>query len=292
MLEALPSQDSSTAAAVKVDCRGFWRHDERPQSLLWPCRIYCRAQTKADPVQALATRHLRGLSLLEPCQAMRILIIEDERKTAAFLSQGLTESGFIADVAHNGEQGLAQALTRNYELIILDAMLPGRDGWSVLSALREQGRPIPVLFLTARSAIRDRVKGLELGADDYLVKPYAFAELLARVRALLRRRGEHAGGTLQIADLRIDLVRQRAERGGAHLKLAPKELALLSLLARREGQTLSRQSIAAEVWGVRFDFDSNVVDVAMRRLRRKVDDPFAVKLLHTVRGIGYVLELR
>jgi len=223
---------------------------------------------------------------------MRILIVEDERKSAAFLSQGLSESGFIPEVSHDGEQGLAQALSGNYELIILDAMLPGRDGWSVLSGLRTQGNRTPVLFLTARGAVRDRVKGLELGADDYLVKPYAFAELLARVRVLLRRRPERTEETLQIADLRIEPLPQRAVRAGTRLDLAPKEFALLWLLARRAGQVLTRQTIAAQVWDMHFDFDSNVVDVAVRRLRRKVDDPFGTALIHTVRGAGYVLEPR
>jgi two-component system, OmpR family, copper resistance phosphate regulon response regulator CusR len=223
---------------------------------------------------------------------VRILIVEDEFKTAAFLRQGLTESGFRTDVAHSGNLGLAQALTRDYELIILDAMLPERDGWSLLAELRRQGKQVPVLFLTARSAVSDRVRGLELGADDYLVKPYAFVELLARVRALLRRRAEQAPEALQIADLRIELVRRRAERGGARLELTPKEFALLSVLARRQGEVLSRRVIAEQVWDMRFDFDSNVVDVAVRRLRRKVDDPFPVKLVHTIRGIGYVLDPR
>jgi len=223
---------------------------------------------------------------------MRILIVEDEKKSAAFLCQGLEEAGFLADAVHDGEEGLARALERQYELVILDALLPRRDGWSVLAELRRQGKAMPVLFLTARGAVPDRVKGLELGADDYLVKPYAFTELLARVRALLRRRGERSAEVLEIADLRIDLLRQRAERGCARLDLAPKEFALLSLLARREGQVLSRLVIAAEVWDMSFDCDSNVVDVAVRRLRRKADDPFARKLIHTVRGMGYVLEAR
>ncbi len=223
---------------------------------------------------------------------MRILIVEDERKTAAFLTQGLTESGFSAEVAHDGEDGLSRALSHNYELIILDAMLPRRDGWSVLAELRRRGRLIPVLFLTARGTVPDRVRGLDLGADDYVIKPYAFTELLARVRALLRRRGERAAEVLQICDLQIDVIRQRAERGEVKLDLAPKEFALLSLLARREGQVLSRLVIAEQVWGMSFDCDSNVVDVAVGRLRRKVDDPFPVKLIHTVRGMGYVLEPR
>jgi two-component system copper resistance phosphate regulon response regulator CusR len=223
---------------------------------------------------------------------MRILIIEDERKAAAFLHKGLTESGFVADVAENGEDGLFKALSLDYDLVILDAMLPQKDGWTVLAQMRQQHRSMPVLFLTARDAVSDRVKGLELGADDYLVKPYAFTELLARVRALLRRRGERHPDVLQIADLRLDLVGHRANRGDARLELAPKEFALLSLLSRRQGEVLSRLVIAEQVWDMNFDSDSNVVDVAVRRLRRKVDDPFAVKLIHTVRGMGYVLEER
>jgi two-component system copper resistance phosphate regulon response regulator CusR len=223
---------------------------------------------------------------------MRILIIEDEEKTAAFLRKGLSESGFVPDVAENGEEGLFKALSLDYDLVILDAMLPRKDGWAVLHELREKGRSMPVLFLTARSAVPDRVKGLELGADDYLVKPYAFTELLARVRALLRRRGERQPDVVQIADLRVDLLGLKAQRGDIRIDLAPKEFALLSLLARRQGEVLSRSVIAEQVWDMHFESDSNVVDVAIRRLRRKVDDPYVVKLIHTVRGMGYVLEIR
>lgn len=223
---------------------------------------------------------------------MRILIVEDEKKAGANLRKGLTESGFVADVAEDGEQGLLSALTLEYDLVILDAMLPGRDGWSVLAEIRRHGKLTPVLFLTARGAVQDRVKGLELGADDYLAKPYAFSELLARVRALLRRRGERQPDTVQIADLQIDLLRHKVERSGTRLDLAPKEFALLSLFVRRQGEILPRLIIAEQVWDMSFDSDSNVVDVAVRRLRRKVDDPFPVKLIHTVRGMGYVLEVR
>jgi two-component system copper resistance phosphate regulon response regulator CusR len=221
---------------------------------------------------------------------MRILIVEDEEKTAAFLRKGLAESGFVVDVADTGEEGLFRALNVDYDLVILDAMLPQRDGWSVLSELRGRGKSMPILFLTARGEVPERVKGLELGADDYLVKPYAFTELLARVRALLRRRGERQPDVVQIADLRIDLLGNKAHRGGARLDLAPKEFALLSLLARRQGEVLPRAVIAEQVWDMHFEGDSNVVDVAVRRLRRKVDDPFPVKLIHTVRGMGYLLE--
>ncbi len=223
---------------------------------------------------------------------MRILIIEDEKKTAAFLREGLTEAGFIADVAEDGEEGRFRALNMDYDLIILDAMLPRLDGWSIVADVRRSGKSTPVLFLTARGEVQDRVRGLELGADDYLVKPYAFTELLARVRALLRRRAERQPEVLQIADLRLDLLARRAQRGALKLDLAPKEFALLSLLARRQGEVLSRWVIAEQVWDMNFDSDSNVVDVAVRRLRRKVDDPFPVKLIHTVRGMGYVLEAR
>lgn len=221
---------------------------------------------------------------------MRILIVEDEEKAATFLRKGLTESGFVADVAGTGEDGLMEALAADYDLIILDALLPRRDGWSVLTELRARGRSMPVLFLTARGDVSDRVKGLELGADDYLVKPYAFTELLARVRALLRRRSERQPDIVQIADLRIDLLGNKAHRGTTRIDLAPKEFALLSLLARRQGEVLPRTVIAEQVWDMHFEGDSNVVDVAVRRLRRKVDDPFPVKLIHTVRGMGYVLE--
>jgi len=223
---------------------------------------------------------------------MRILIVEDEKKTAAFLSQGLTESGFSTEVVHDGRKALVRALNSDYQLMILDAMLPGCDGWSVLSKLRQYGKAMPVLFLTARDSVADRVKGLELGADDYLVKPYAFSELLARVRALLRRHPESHCKVLRIADLDIDVLRQRVCRSAIQLELAPKEFSLLSLMARRQGEILSRRVLAEQVWGIAFEFDSNVVDVAVRRLRRKVDDPFLLKLIHTVRGLGYVLEPR
>jgi two-component system copper resistance phosphate regulon response regulator CusR len=223
---------------------------------------------------------------------MRILIVEDEPKTAAFLHKGLTEAGFVADVADTGEDALFKALCLEYDLMILDAMLPLRDGWSVLTELRRTGLSMPVLFLTARSAVPDRVRGLELGADDYLVKPYAFTELLARVRALLRRRVERHPDIMKIGDLRVDLLGHKAHRGELRLELAPKEFALLSLLARCQGEVLSRSVIAEKVWDMNFESDSNVVDVAVRRLRRKVDDRFATKLIHTVRGMGYVLEAR
>ncbi len=223
---------------------------------------------------------------------MRLLIVEDEPKSAAFLREGLGEAGFNVDVAEDGVEGRFKALHMDYDLIILDAMLPGLDGWSLLRELRSNGKSVPVLFLTARGEVTDRVKGLELGADDYLVKPYAFTELLARVRALMRRRGARQPDVLQIADLTVDLLGRRASRGEARLDLAPQEFALLSLLARRQGEVLSRLVIAEQVWDMNFDSDSNVVDVAVRRLRRKVDDPFPVKLIHTVRGMGYVLEAR
>lgn len=221
---------------------------------------------------------------------MRLLIVEDERKTASYLHKGLRESGFIVDVATQGEDGLHLALNGDYDLVILDVMLPERDGWSILAAMRRAGQATPVLFLTARDAVADRVKGLELGADDYLVKPFAFSELLARVRSVLRRGPGRQPETLRVADLEVDLIRHKAARGGQRLDLTPKEFALLALLARRKGEVLSRTLIAEQVWDMHFDSDTNVVDVAVRRLRRKVDDPFAVKLIHTVRGMGYVLE--
>ncbi len=223
---------------------------------------------------------------------MRLLIVEDERKAAAYLRKGLTESGFVVDAAPDGEAGLYQATATDYDLIILDVLLPGRDGWSVLTELRRRGRATPVLFLTARDAIQDRVRGLELGADDYLVKPFAFSELLARVRSILRRGPGRQPETVRVGDLELDLPRHRAVRAGARLELTPKEFALLELLARRAGEVLTRTRIAEQVWEMNFDSETNVVDVAVRRLRQKVDDPFATKLIHTVRGVGYVLEAR
>jgi two-component system copper resistance phosphate regulon response regulator CusR len=223
---------------------------------------------------------------------VRVLIVEDERKTATYLQKGLSESGFIVDLAADGDDGVHQALTQEYEVIILDVMLPGQDGWSVLGAIRKAGKQTPVLFLTARDAVPDRVKGLELGADDYLVKPFAFSELLARVRSILRRGPARQPELFRTADLELDFIRHRATRAGERLELTPKEFALLSLLARRQGEVLSRTLIAEQVWDMHFDSDTNVVDVAVRRLRRKVDDPFQRKLIHTVRGLGYVLEER
>ena len=225
---------------------------------------------------------------------MRILIVEDEPKTAAYLKKGLEENGYVADVAGDGETGAYIARHGSYELVILDVMLPDQDGWSVLRDLRQRRNPVPVLFLTARDGVPDRVRGLELGADDYLVKPFAFSELLARLRTVLRRGngGPRQETVLRVADLEIDAERHKATRRGRPLELTPKEFLLLSLLARRAGDVLSRTLIAEQVWDINFDTGTNVVDVHVRRLRSKVDDPFEAKLIHTVRGIGYVLEHR
>ena len=222
---------------------------------------------------------------------MRILVVEDDQSTGDYLRKGLTESGFIVDLARNGTDGLHAASEAEYDLIVLDVMLPGLDGWTVLQRLRES-KQVPVLFLTARDDVQDRVKGLELGADDYLVKPFAFAELLARIRTLLRRGPTREPESLQIADLNIDVLRRRVTRATQRIDLTPKEFALLYLLARRKGEILSRSFIASQVWDMNFDSDTNVVDVAVRRLRAKVDDPFGEKLIHTARGMGYVLEER
>ena len=221
---------------------------------------------------------------------MKLLVIEDERKTANFLKKGLVEAGFVVDVAQNGRDGLELATSLEFDLIILDVMLPGLDGWQVLTNLRQAGKTTQVILLTARDAVHERVRGFELGADDYLVKPFAFSELLARVHSRLRRSPVRLQDVLRMADLEVDLLRHRATRGGQRLDLTAKEFLLLSLLTRRAGEVLSRTVIAEAVWDMNFDSDTNVVDVSVRRLRSKVDDPYAFKLIRTVRGSGYVLE--
>lgn len=226
---------------------------------------------------------------------MRLLVVEDESKLAEYLRQGLSQNGYVVDVAPNGIEGRLLALQGDYDLILLDVMLPGVDGFGVLSALRASKRT-PVLMLTARDKVEDRVKGLQEGADDYLVKPFAFSELLARVQALLRRgapdRGVQELTLLKMADLEVDLARRKASRAGVRLDLTAKEFVLLTLLLRRHGQVLSRTVLAEQVWDMNFDGGTNIVEVAVRRLRGKLDDPFDSKLLHTVRGMGYVLEPR
>lgn len=222
---------------------------------------------------------------------MKILIVEDEPKTGEYLRQGLREAGFIVDLAQSGADGLHLALQGEYALVILDVMLPGLDGWQILQALRQRGLHMPVLFLTARDQVEDRVKGLELGADDYLIKPFSFAELLARVRTILRRgRGGAEDTILRTADLELDLLRRRVSRGGRRIDLTAKEFGLLELLMRRRGEVLPRSLIASQVWDMNFDSDTNVIEVAMRRLRLKIDEGQQVKLIQTVRGMGYVLE--
>lgn len=225
---------------------------------------------------------------------MRILIVDDEIKLATYLRQGLSENGYVVDVAHDGIDGLHLALQGEYDLIILDIMLPGVDGLSVLQAVR-QAKPVPVMLLSARDKVEDRVLGLQSGADDYLAKPFTFSELLARVQALLRRGSalsQVQPTVLRLADLELDLLRHKAHRGSHRLDLTAKEFNLLALLLRRSGEVLSRTVLAEQVWDMNFDSDTNVVDVAIRRLRAKLDDPLKIKLLHTVRGMGYVLEFR
>ena len=229
-----------------------------------------------------------------PKTAMRLLVIEDEAKLAAYLHKGLSENGYVVDVAATGIDGRHMALEGSYDLYLLDVMLPGVDGFGVLKSIRARGNT-PVLMLTARDKVDDRVRGLQEGADDYLIKPFAFSELLARIGALLRRGLSSTNGLttqLQLADLEIDLASRKAYRARQRLELTAKEFALLTLLLRRRGQILSRTTIAEQVWDMNFDSDTNVVEVAVRRLRSKMDDPFPIKLLHTVRGMGYVLEDR
>ena len=227
---------------------------------------------------------------------LKILVIEDERKLAEYLKRALSEHNYVVDVAADGISGLHLAQETQYDLILLDVMLPGRDGFSVLAELRKRDR-VPVLMLTARDKLEDRVRGLQDGADDYLVKPFALSELLARVLALGRRQNNsviepNRQNVLKVGDLELDLLRRRATRGSSRLDLTAKEFTLLALLMKKQGQVLSRLDLAEQVWDINFNSNTNVVEVAVRRLRGKVDDPFPTKLLHTVRGMGYVLELR
>jgi two-component system, OmpR family, copper resistance phosphate regulon response regulator CusR len=221
---------------------------------------------------------------------MRVLLIEDKKKTAAFLAKGLAEDDLAVEIAPDGEAGLALARTGKYDLLIVDVMLPKKDGWAVVSELRSSGMTTPILFLTARDSVRDRVKGLELGGDDYLVKPFAFSEFLARVHSLLRRAPAKTDEVLRIRDLEIDTRRHKATRGGQALNLTAKEFLLLAHLVRSASQVVSRNEIAEQVWDINFATNTNVVDVMVRRLRAKVDDPFELKLIRTVRGAGYVLK--
>ncbi len=221
---------------------------------------------------------------------MRVLVVEDERKVASFVQRSLEEEGFAVDVAHDGGEGLERALATDYDAVVLDVMLPEKDGLGVVSAMREEGRRTPVLLLTARQAVGDRVKGLDAGADDYLVKPFAVEELLARVRALIRRKDGSRPGPLAVGDLVLDPDTRRARRGDREIELTAKEYALLDYFMRNPGRVLTRAMIAEHVWNVDFDTFSNVIDVYVNYLRNKIDAPFDTKLLKTVRGMGYMLE--
>ena len=220
---------------------------------------------------------------------MRLLVVEDEVRVRSFLRRGFGEAAMAVDEAADGDEALDLALSRAYDAIVLDLMLPGRDGFAVLRELRSRGCKAPVLILTARDAVEDRVRGLDEGADDYLVKPFAFAELLARIRALLRR-GRPRQTLLRVGDLEVDLARRSASRAGRSIDLTAREFALLEYLARHAGEVVTRTMIAEHVWSLDFDTFSNVIDVYIRYLRRKIDEPFAEKLIHTRRGVGYVLQ--
>lgn len=227
---------------------------------------------------------------------MRLLLVEDQTMAADYIAKGLKENDFVVDVAHNGVDGLHYLLTNDYDLAVLDVMLPGMTGWKILELARQAGKATPVMFLTARDEVEDRVRGLELGAEDYLIKPFSFSELLARVRVIMRRQAAHAPqaeeSVLQISSLQIDFLKHRVSREGKRIELTQKEFLLLSLLMRRSGEVLSRTVLAEQVWDMNFDPETNVIDVAIRRLRNKIDDGYDVKLLHTIRGAGYVLEVR
>ncbi|MFP7325934.1 heavy metal response regulator transcription factor [Serratia marcescens] len=222
---------------------------------------------------------------------MRILVVEDDIGTGDYLKKGLGEAGYGVDLARTGTDGLFRALEQDYDAIVLDVMLPGLDGWQIIEVLRKKS-DVPILFLTARDGVQDRIHGLELGADDYLIKPFSFTELVLRLRTLLRRGPAREADHYAIADLQLDVLRRRAVRKDQVIPLTNKEFMLLHLLVRREGEVLSRTQIASQVWDMNFDSDTNVVDVAIKRLRAKIDRPFDVKLIHSVRGIGYVCEPR
>lgn len=227
---------------------------------------------------------------------MRLLLVEDQSMAADYIAKGLRENDFVVDVANNGVDGLHFLLTNDYDLAVLDVMLPGMNGWKILELARQAGRATPVMFLTARDEVEDRIRGLELGAEDYLIKPFSFSELLARVRVIMRRQTVHSApleeSVLQISNLQLDFHKHRVTREGKRIELTQKEFLLLNLLMRRSGEVLSRTVLAEQVWDMNFDPETNVIDVAIRRLRSKIDDDFDVKLLHTIRGAGYVLEER
>ncbi|AUH01944.1 heavy metal response regulator transcription factor [Pectobacteriaceae bacterium CE70] len=222
---------------------------------------------------------------------MRILIVEDDHSTGEYLRKGLGEAGYGVDLARNGTDGLFMALEQTYDLIVLDVMLPGLDGWQLIEIIRKKN-DVPVLFLTARDGVQDRIHGLELGADDYLIKPFSFTELVLRIRTLLRRGVTREENDYWLADLHLDVLRRKVTRRDLAVVLTNKEFALLALFVQRQGEVLSRTQIASQVWDMNFDSDTNVVDVAVKRLRAKIDRPFELKLIHTVRGIGYVCEPR
>lgn len=222
---------------------------------------------------------------------MKILIVEDEVKTGKYLCKGLTEAGFVADLTDNGLTGYHLAMTASYDLIILDILLPDVNGWDIVRMLRNANQGMPILLLSALGTIEQRVKGLELGADDYLVKPFAFAELLARVRTLLRRGNTHIPESqLHVADLSLDLLSRKVTRSGKRITLTGKEFTLLEFFIRHQGEVLPRSLIASQVWDMNFDSDTNAIDVAVKRLRAKIDLDFEPKLIQTVRGVGYLLE--
>lgn len=265
-------------------------HTKQPRYQKWQCcNVQFIFQTASVRYSAVVASVICVFLVEDPM--VKLLVVEDESKTADYLRQGLMEAGFVVDLARTGLDGLHLAKIESYALILLDVMLPDMDGWRIMQSLREAGSRTAVLFLTARDSVEDRAKGLELGVDDYLVKPFAFAELLARVRTLLQRGSAPVqSDRLQVADLILDLAKRRATRGTIRINLTSKEFLLLELLVRRHGEVLPRSLIASQVWDMNFDRDTNVIDVAIRRLRAKIDDEFEPKLIHTVRGMGYSLE--